>query len=154
MRVFYNPTTRPDLPKADLQVLKRYEPGHELYDGLKERAAPNKEALLNSDASGSLLCMDGDTVLSVLVTSQNEYTPMTSEPCIDGGINWSDVYFLSKDLAERFAAECGCRNDGVMYSESSDVYSVHYHHSDNGAQVIKLLEDMGWNSGVRKMSLF
>lgn len=153
MTIFFNANTRPNVGKASLCVMKTVRPGDRDYEWLKSRAYATKEKALESGRSGALLCMDGENVLTVHVTAVTDFHPLNTEPCIDGGINWSDVYFLTKELAERFAAECGCRNDGVQYNEETDVYCVHYHHSDNGVQVIKLLKEMGWAPGVRRMSL-
>lgn len=153
MTIFFNPVTRPNTAKGKLCVVKTVRPDDPDYEWCKSRAYTTKEEALESGRSGALLCMDGENVLTVIVTALTDFHPLSTEPYLDGGINWSDVYFLTKELAERFAAECGCRNDGAQYNEETDVYCVHYHHSDSLEKVIALLKSMGWAPGVRRMSL-
>ncbi len=131
MSKYYNPVTRPDAAKTVIQSYREVSPSHKLYHFYVERACESKEAVLAKNVSGHVYWFEGGSLMEGVSYGSFEFKPLLQEPSFIGGMNWNDAYFFTKEAAEEWAKNCGCRHDRVKHSEEYDVYSVHIHWIDN-----------------------
>lgn len=142
MPIYYNANTRPNVAVTHLTGVQEISASSHFYVLYRKMAYPSRAAVLDANITGPVSWTEGVKLYTAHSCAGSEYIPLTQEPSIVAGINWSDAYFFSKEAAQAWANSCGCRHDEVVYHEECDVYSVHYHHFDKIGQ-----------TGVRSMDL-
>lgn len=129
--VYYNPAIFKVPEGAVLGRIHEILPSDSFYHVKSQRAYSSKEEVITANISGTVCWWEGDKLMQGSSTGNWVFKPLIREPTFEVGIHWSDAYFFSRESAEKWSDQCGCRHDSATYEEDFGVYSVHFHHTEN-----------------------